>query len=125
LSLLGHVPRQPEIHHIRLECPVLRHLDLSNNEFTDALVEQVLASPLLPQLESLTLSKGTLTAAGAALLLANAERLVHLDLDLTENYLDDESLAALVAALPRCLLGDQREAEVYEGETYRYAAVME
>jgi len=109
----------------RCELPSLRALDLSNNEVTDELAAMVLASPLLPRLESLTLSKGTLTAAGAKLLVDGAARLRHLDIDLTENYLDDDSVAALEAALPRALLGEQRTAETYAGELWRYAAVGE
>jgi uncharacterized protein (TIGR02996 family) len=106
--------------------PALRSLALCNCELTDELCEAIVRSPLLPQLRALSLAKGTMTDAGAAVLVAHADRLRHLDgIDVGDNYLDDDTLAALRAALPQVTGDDQRAADVDDGVARRYAPVGE
>ncbi|MFT3697376.1 MAG: hypothetical protein QM831_29810 [Kofleriaceae bacterium] len=104
--------------------PKLRSLSLSNGERTDELVAVILASPLLPQLDTLTIEMSTL--ADPQPLIAARDKLAHLHvLDVDDNYLTKPALAALQDALPQTRSKNQREDDVYEGVTYRYAAMGE
>lgn len=106
--------------------PRLRSLALCNCELTDTLCASVLASPLLPGLESLSLAKGTMTEAGALLLIDGAQRLRHLELlDVDDNYLSDEIVARLQHVLPQTRSTEQRTPEEYDGQLHRYASVGE
>lgn len=74
--------------------PSLVRLGLRNASFADALVEPLLASPLLPRLRALDLSLGVLTDDGAALLARGRDRLAHLErLDLRDNCLSSDGVA--------------------------------
>lgn len=102
--------------------PELRELGLMNAEFTDELCGPLLASPLLPRLEQLDLSMGTLTDAGAAVLSAGAAKLRHLRrLDVSDNLLSEKGRRALGALGPLVHVGDQREMRTGE----RYVSVGE
>lgn len=106
--------------------PALKRLALSNCEFTDALCAQVLRSPLLPRLEELSLTMGTMTEAGAQLLALGAAQLRHLKvLDVDDNYLPAGALEALQQALPQTHSAGQRTPEEFEGALHRYASVGE
>ena len=106
--------------------PQLKSLALCNCELTDALCTAVLDAPLLPRLEALTLSKGTMTEVGACALIAGADRLRHLkSIDVDDNYLSQEVVAQLQAALPQTKSAEQRTAEENEGQLHRYASVGE
>ena len=100
----------------------LRHLRLRNAAFTDALIPYLVTSPLLPQLETLDLSDGTLTTAGVHQLIAHAPRFAHLQLDLSGNVISGG--AELEAALPNAIFDAQRE---YDPDNILelYAAVVE
>jgi hypothetical protein len=104
--------------------PRLKALGLCNCEVTDALCAAVLESPLLPQLEELSLSMGTMSEAGARVLLRGADRLRHLkSLDVDDNYLGPEVLEELQRALPQTQSNAQRTAEEHEGQLLRFASV--
>lgn len=67
--------------------PRLRHLGLQNSESQDAIAAAVATAPVVARLESLSLSMGVLTDAGARALLTS-ESLTRLGLlDLRHNYL--------------------------------------
>lgn len=69
--------------------PRLRHLGLQNSEIQDEIAAAVSGAPVVAGLESLALSMGTLSDAGAAALL-NGQPLAHLtSLDLSHHYLTD------------------------------------
>nr|AAM94759.1 CalU1 [Micromonospora echinospora] len=107
--------------------PALRHLAPCNAEIADAVAAAVAAAPVVPRLEVLDLSMGTLTDEGAKALLAG-QPLTHLTrLDLHHHYLSEEMAAAVVAALPgvRVDVSDPQTADEYDGTRYRYTEVGE
>lgn len=104
--------------------PKLRHLGLRNAPFTNELIAALASSPLLAQLESLDLSLGCLTAAGAAALLANRDAFAHLRwIDLTQNCLEEEQVEELDACALVLRLENQDPDRAEDGEFY--AAVGE
>ncbi|AGZ39013.1 STM4015 family protein [Actinoplanes friuliensis] len=107
--------------------PALRHLGLRNSEIVDDIAVALAAAPIVPRLEVLDLSLGTMTDAGAGALLAG-QSLSHLRrLDLHHHYLSPEMSARVVAALPGVLVdvSDVQEADEDDDEVYRYTAVGE
>ena len=71
--------------------PSLTHLGLVNSEEQNEITRRVLESDIMPQLEVLELSCGTLTDKGAEHLLKHADRLSHLKLlDLHYHFLTTE-----------------------------------
>ncbi|WP_426751224.1 WGR domain-containing protein [Myxococcus sp. Y35] len=102
--------------------PNLKQLGLRNSEFTDALAQVLPTAKVLPQLEKLDISMGTLSDEGARALADKAAAFSHLkQFDLTENTLTEEGQSLLSKAIPHASVGNQREYE----EDYRYAAVGE
>ncbi|RFU42609.1 leucine-rich repeat domain-containing protein [Actinomadura logoneensis] len=80
--------------------PALRRLALENCEFQDQIAEAVATAPVVAQLQSLSLAKGTLTDRGAEALLTG-QPLTHLNsLDLHHHYLSDDMMRRLRHALP-------------------------
>lgn len=68
--------------------PKLRHLGLCNAMFTNEICGILPHAAILPQLETLDLSMGTMNDEGAKLLLRSKRRFVHLKrLDLRKNFL--------------------------------------
>lgn len=110
--------------------PRLTHLGLANNELTGEIVDLLATHPILAQLESLDLSKGTLDDEQAERLVASADRFRALGrLDLRANYIHEQA-DAVRTALPCADLGQgysdgQREADEWEGGIERYADVGE
>jgi uncharacterized protein (TIGR02996 family) len=85
---------QPIIQGTRL--PALRRLGLTNSPFGDEICALLVASPLLPRLERLDLSRSALTDRGARTLGAHGDRLAHLlDLDLSHCFLTDAGKRAV------------------------------
>ncbi len=102
--------------------PNLKHLGLRNSEFTDALAQALPSAVVLPRLEKLDISMGTLSNEGAKALADNAAAFAHLkQLDVSENILEDEGQSLISKAIPHANVGNQREFD----EDYRYAAVGE
>lgn len=102
----------------------LTHLGLANAEFTDELVPLLVKSPLLPKLESIDLSLGCLTGAGARTLVEHRDRLKHLKrLDLSRNCLTDADVELVRDLCAEVLVDDQEEERAEDGQ--RYAAVGE
>lgn len=108
--------------------PALRHLALCNTDLADEITAAVATAPVVPRLEVLDLSRGTLTDAGAETLLAG-QPLTHLrQLDLHHHYLSEEVAKRVVARLDGVTVDvtDPQEAEEYDDdEVYRYPAVGE
>jgi uncharacterized protein (TIGR02996 family) len=106
--------------------PELKHLGLCNAEFTDELCAALAKSKVLKQLETLDLSRGTLTARGAEVLVANAAAFKHLKhLDVTRNLLTDKAAKSLAKLCPDVARGNQRADELDEDDDSRYVAVGE
>ncbi|GGL24423.1 STM4015 family protein [Nocardia jinanensis] len=109
--------------------PALRHLGLRNSEIQDDVCAALAAAPVVARLESLDVSMGILTDAGAAALLGG-QPLTHLErLDLHYNYLSAEIRDRLREALsPKVELDlDPGDAETHShnGEVWRYVSVSE
>ncbi len=83
--------------------PMLRRLGLANAIFADELCSHIAAAPILAQLTHLDLSLGTMTEAGARVLLEHREAFAHIrHLDLRGNALpaaECEQLSTLCASV--------------------------
>ncbi|MGW0804858.1 STM4015 family protein [Nonomuraea sp. NPDC002799] len=109
--------------------PALRHLGLQNSEIQDDIAAAVAAAPVVAGLESLALSMGVLTDAGAEALLSG-QPLTHLRrLDVHHHYLSDDMIRRLGAALPGVevdLSGkEEPDVEDDDDEQWFYVAVSE
>lgn len=91
--------------------PRLRAIAFTNSRHTDALCAALVDSPLAAQLEVVDFGEGTMTAEGAALLIARRDRFPRMKRwEFELNYLTEEACAQLRAALPgELVLDDQRE----------------
>jgi uncharacterized protein (TIGR02996 family) len=105
--------------------PKLKHLGLRNCEFIDELAAAVPGAAILKQIESLDLSKGTMSDDGVQKLVAGKSSLAHLRrLDLSDNYIGKASTAA--ATITNAVrTRPQRTADEYDGTVYRYVALTE
>ncbi|MDQ3337113.1 MAG: WGR domain-containing protein [Myxococcota bacterium] len=105
--------------------PKLKHLGLRNCDFIDELAAAVPGSPIMKQIESLDLSKGTMTDDGVKKLVEGKASLAHLRrLDLSDNYIGKAStMAATITNAVRTR--PQRTADEYDGAVYRYVALTE
>jgi uncharacterized protein (TIGR02996 family) len=102
--------------------PHLKHLALANSAFIDALIPQLAKSPLLKQLESLDLSLGMMTDAGANQIVENAAAFKHLKhLDVHRNYLSKDACAALATVCASVDVTRQEDVE----DDYRYCQIGE
>ena len=100
------------------QLPALRTLALTNCSSGDALCAALVASPLLSQLVDIDLSSGTIGREGADVLVANRDKLAHVQrLYLELNFVPD---GHELARLPGVELGQQR---IDDG--YRYPAAYE
>jgi hypothetical protein len=101
-------------------------LGLCDAEIQDQVVAVALKAPLLPQLEVLDFSRGTLSDAGGQTLLEAVDRLKHLKkIDLSHHYLSDDMLEKLKHTGLPFDLSDQNRPEIWDGEEHRYIAVSE
>lgn len=107
--------------------PMLRHLALCNAEIADEVAAAVATAPVVRRLEVLDLSQGTMTDAGVDALLAG-QPLTHLRrLDLHHHYLGDQAAQRIVGRLigVQVDVSEPQEAEIFDGEVYRFTAVGE
>jgi uncharacterized protein (TIGR02996 family) len=109
--------------------PKLRHLGLMNAEFEDDIAIALAKSPLLAQLETVSLSMGTLKDVGGQAILAAADKFKHLSkLDLDHSYLSDDMAKALQKALGKAKVSLNRRREGSDwgdGELHYYTQVGE
>jgi hypothetical protein len=107
--------------------PALRYLGLQDSETQDEIAAAVATAPVVARLETLSLSMGTLSDAGAESLLSG-QPLTHLrKLDLHHHYLGDAMIQRVAQALPgvEVDLSDQETPEEDEEDEWRYVAVDE
>lgn len=103
--------------------PALKHLGLQDSEIQNEVATAVASAPVVARLESLALSMGTLTDAGAEALLASRS-LTHLRrLDLHHHFLTDAMVERLKTTFATTEL-DVSEQEKPEDDWY-YVAVSE
>ncbi|MCP3142632.1 WGR domain-containing protein [Pyxidicoccus xibeiensis] len=108
------------------DLPELKHLGLCNAEFTAQLCVLLPKSRVLKQLETLDLSKGTMTDADAAVLAANADAFKHLKrLDVTRNLLTTKGTKLIAKLCPDVAHGNQRRDRSDGEDGERYVAVGE
>ena len=101
--------------------PKLRHLGLGNAGFADELIEPLAKSALLKQLETLDLSLGMMTDAGAQLMAKHADAFKHLtSINLAENYLSGDGIGAVKNVLKSVEAPEQKT-----GDDYRYCSIGE
>ena len=85
-------------------------LGLVNSELTDDLCAALVHAPVLARLTHLDLAMGTMTDAGADVVIANAARFAHLEwLCVNDNALSAAAAASLCRALPQTEIGAQKE----------------
>lgn len=105
--------------------PNLEYLGLKNSQIADEIAQLLPGSPLLAQIKSLDLSMGTLGDLGAQAILDNDE-FNHLELlDLHFHYMSDEMMNKLKELPFEVNVDDQQEADMDDGEEWRYVAVSE
>jgi len=100
--------------------PKLRYLAIKNCDFTDELATLLPHAAVLPQLEALDLSQGTLSDAGVRALAAHRDKLAHLYLVVDENFLTTPGIDLLRTLVARLESGEQRNPN-----RGRYAAMYE
>ena len=109
--------------------PNLKYLGLKNSDIEDEICEAVLAGDILPQLEILDLSYGTLGNKGVNMLLANIDKISHLkELNIHYNYAAEDILKQLQGELEKAGVKshcDQGEADLDEDDDYRYPYITE
>src|SRR5262249_6441777 len=100
----------------------VKHLGLMNAVFTDDLCQMIHEAKILPQLETLNLSMGTMSDEGAQALAAHAQAFKHLArLDVSDNCMSEEGVALLAGLCREVNTADQRD----YGEEDRYVSVGE
>lgn len=109
--------------------PAVRHLGLQDSELQDEIAAAVASAPIVAQLESLNLSMGTLTDAGAEALLGG-QPLTHLKrLDLHHHFLSesvaDRIRAALGSTGTEVDLSEHQAPHHWGDREWRYVAVSE
>lgn len=106
--------------------PKLRYLGLRDFEQVDELAPRLVASPVVRQVETLDLSLGNLSDAGAAALLQLPTDARLQRLDLHHHYLSDDMMARLQRLPFEVDLDDRNEPDEWDdGELHRYIAVSE
>jgi len=107
--------------------PKLDYLGLRNYSLADDLAAVISQADIPATLSTLDLSLGALSDKGGESLLASDKFGGLSTLDLHYHFLSDEMMAKLAAAklAPEVLLGDQNQADEYDGEIYRYIFVSE
>jgi hypothetical protein len=89
--------------------PNLHTLNLMNAEFTDELCEVLAYTKILPQLRSISLAMGCLSARGVAHLVRSRDAFAHLtSLDVSLSLLDRTAQERIQKALPQTRIGLQR-----------------
>ena len=104
--------------------PSLRHLGITNCEFTDELCLALPRAAILPRLSELDLSMGTMTEIGAQSLIDHRSAFAHLDkLIVEDNYLPPEIETPLQDICKNVVFGEQRDDE--GDPDNRYASAFE
>lgn len=105
--------------------PDLKYLGLCNSQYSDDLAEAVVDSAIIDRIETLDLSKGTLTDRGADALISSG-KLANLKLlNVEHHYLSENKMTELKAATPNIKIDQPEEADEWGGEKHYYVAVSE
>ena len=109
--------------------PKLKYLGLKNSDIEDEICEAVLKGDILPQLEILDLSYGTLSDDGVDMLFEEIDKISHLkELNIYYNYASKKHLKKLKEKLDELGIKshcDQGDADLDEEDDYRYPYITE
>lgn len=109
--------------------PALRHLGLQDSEVQDEIAAAVASAPVVAQLESLSLSMGTLTDSGAEALLGGQPLTGLKWLDLHHHFLSeamaDRVRTAFGSAGTEVDLSEHQTPHRWQNQEWRYVAVSE
>lgn len=93
--------------------PNLKYLGLTNCSYADALAEALAASNIIDRIETLDLSKGTLSDQGAGALLNSGKLQGLKKLDIEHHYVSEDMVAKLKGAVAELNAADRQELEDY------------
>ena len=106
--------------------PRMKEFGIVNSEKQDEIVEMLLASDILPQLEILDISCGCLTDKGGQMILDAKDKLKHLKkIDADFHYMSKEMMKKLKAQPLNISMADQQEADEDDDEIYMYPMYTE
>ena len=106
--------------------PKLTYLGIVNSEEQDKIVEMFLESDILPQLETMDVSAGTLKDEGAQLLLDNMDKIAHLKfINMRYNYLSKGMKKKLQELPMKIDIAESEEADEDDGEMWYYPMITE
>ncbi len=106
--------------------PSLVNLELVDSEIQDDIVEAVIGSDILPQLETISFSYGTMTNKGGQMIIDNKEKFMHLkNIQIKWHYMDDDMQEKLKETGFKVNLEDAQDVDYYEGEMYLIPMVTE
>ena len=98
--------------------------DILGSDFPN--LEMFLESDILPQLETMDVSAGTLKDEGAQLLLDNMDKIAHLKfINMRYNYLSKEMKKQLQSLPMKIDIAETEEADEYDGELWYYPMITE
>ncbi len=110
----------------RVSAPKLRHLGLCNSNHADELAQRLAGSGILPQLQTLDFTDGTLGDEGARALIEHARHFRHLSqIRARHHYVSDRVLNELTAAFEGEATQIQLTAPEADDDGYRYVCVSE
>lgn len=105
--------------------PQLTTLGLCNCDYADDLAEALATAPIMDRIETLDLSKGTLTDRGARALIASGKLARLKKLDITHHYVSPEVVEDLKRAAPVVMADDAQKPDNWDNEEHYYVAVSE
>lgn len=106
--------------------PKLKKLGITDSEMQDEITAKVVKSPYMNQISELSLSMGSLSDVGGALLLEEVPKHPNIQsLDLEWHYMSDSMMKKLKQLPIAVNVEDQQEEDEFDGEIYRYAMLTE
>lgn len=105
--------------------PNLKYLGLCNSQYSDAIASRLASSPIMERIDTLDLSRGTLTDKGAQALMASGQIGRLKALDITHHYLSEAVLGDLKAATPNLIYDKPQKPYDWDGKPHYYVAVSE
>jgi len=106
--------------------PKLRSLGIMDSEIQDEVAELVCDSKYMKQIDTLDLSKGTLTDQGGEILLKKLPAYDNVkEVNLEYHYMSEAMMEKLERLSAKVDVSDQQEDDEYDGEIYRYPMLTE
>lgn len=106
--------------------PKLRALGIMDSEIQDEVAEVVCDSKYMKQIDTLDLSKGTLTDQGGEILLKTLPDYENIkEVNLEYHYMSEDMMKKLERLSAKVDVSDPQEDDEYDGEIYRYPMLTE